>query len=332
MTTSLWRKFALFLLVLPVIFLIITMPMAYMHSENIEYNIGENHTYPTINGYFYYLTENYSEVHNRAIFDENGVVLADYGGNLGRQYNPVTISQYVLSIAPYASTKSDAYDSMVVNLDFLLSNSKITAGDNLIHPYTFDWPINNETAPWYSSMAQGQAASALLWGYRTTNDTKYLDGAKKTVFALIEENSTVPFIKEKNGGIWLKEYPNYKYEVLDGSLAAIAGVYDLYRSMDASDPDRKVVELLLSESIIGFKLSSHEFDSTLFGHYYDNKRIIPNPNYYSANLALLEYLLTYDGELETIRNKYMMEDCGRIKKLIIWYWNRGKYIYHRVMP
>ncbi|WP_095643138.1 D-glucuronyl C5-epimerase family protein [Methanosarcina spelaei] len=36
-------------------------------------------------------------------------------------------------------------------------------------------PINNESASWYSSMAQGQAASALLWGYRISNDTRYLE-------------------------------------------------------------------------------------------------------------------------------------------------------------
>jgi hypothetical protein len=327
-----WNKVILILLIFPFLFLVITVPMAYTYSEKVDYNIKSNHTYPTIDGYYYYPSINYSEVYEDRDFDEKGVVVANYGGSLGVQYNPVTLSQYVLVIAPYASTNSDAYESMIVNLDFLLSNAKTTARGNLIYPYNFDWPINNESAPWYSSMAQGEAASALLWGYRVSNDTKYLEGAKKSIFALVEENSTVPFIKQKNGGIWFKEYPHYQYEVLDGSLATNGGIYDLYKSLNESDPDRYLLEQILSDSISCFKNSSHEFDSVLFGHYYDNKGTIPNPNYYSCNLAWLEYLSTYDPELETIRNGYMMEECDTTTKLLMWYWNKVNNVYYRIMP
>jgi len=177
-------------------------------------------------------------------------------------------------------------------------------------------------------MAQGQAASVLLWGYRISNDTRYLEGAKKSIFALIEENISVSFIKQKNGGIWFKEYLHYRYEVLDGSLTTNSGIYDLYKSLNESDPDRYLLEQILSDSISCFKNSSHEFDSTLFGHY-DNKRIIPNPNYYSCNLALLEYLSTYDKELETIRNGYMMEKCDTTTKMLIWYWNKVNNVYYK---
>lgn len=326
-----WSKVVLILLIFPFLLLVITVPMAYTYSEKVDYNIKSNHTYPTIDGYFYYPSMSYSEANNDRDFDENGVIVADYGGSIGVQYNPVTLSQYVLVIAPYASTNSDAYESMIVNLDYLLSNAKITADGNLIYSYDFDWPENNESAPWYSSMAQGQAASALLWGYRISNDTKYLEGAKKSIFALVEDNSTVPFSKQKNGGIWFKEYPHNRYEVLDGSLAANAGVYDLYKSLNESDPDRHLLDQTLSNSISCFKSSSHEFDSMLFGHYYDNRRLIPNPNYYSANLAWLEYLSSYDKELKTIRDTYTMEDCDMEKKLVIWYWNRINYMYHRLI-
>ncbi len=327
-----WSKVILILLIFPFLALVITVPMAYTYSEKVDYNIKSNHTYPTIGGYYYYPSINYSEIQKDRDFDANGVVVTDYGGSLGVQYNSVILSQYVLTIAPYASTNSDAHESMIVNLDFLLSNAKTTARGNLIYPYDFDWPANNESAPWYSSMAQGQAASALLWGYRLSSDTKYLEGAKKSIFTLVEENATFPFIKQKSGGIWFKEYPHYRYEVLDGSLATNAGIYDLYKSLDESDPDRHLLDQILSDSISCFKNSSHDFDSTLFGHYYDNKRTIPNPNYYSANLAWLEYLSTYDKEFETIRNGYEMEECDTLKKMVIWYWNRINYMYHRVIP
>lgn len=330
MTKISWNKIIFIMLIFPFFFFGVTVPMAYKYSEEVDYNISSNHTYPTIDGYFYYPSINYSETQQNRDFNENGVIVFDYGGSLGVQYNPVTQSQYILAIAPYASTNSDAYESMIVNLDFLLSNAKTTAGGNLIYSYDFDLPINNESAPWYSSMAQGQAASALLWGYRISNDTRYLEGAKKSIFALIEENSSVPFIKHKNGGIWFKEYPHYRYEVLDGSLATNAGIYDLYKSLNESDPDRYLLEQILSDSISCFKNSSYEFDSTLFGHYLDNKREIPNPSYYSGNLAWLEYLSTYDKELETIRNGYMMEKCDTTTKMLIWYWNKVNNVYYRI--
>lgn len=76
--------------------------------------IRSNHTYPTIDGYFYYPSINYSETQKNRDFNENGIVVFYYGGFLGVQYNPVTLSQYILAIAPYASTNSDAYESIIV--------------------------------------------------------------------------------------------------------------------------------------------------------------------------------------------------------------------------
>lgn len=108
--------------------------MAYTYREKWTI-IRSNHTYPTIDGYFHYPSINYSETQKNRDFNENGVVVFYYGGSLGVQYNPVTLSQYILAIAPYASTNSDAYESMIVNLDFLLSNAKTTAGGNLIYSY-----------------------------------------------------------------------------------------------------------------------------------------------------------------------------------------------------
>ncbi|MDI9633131.1 MAG: D-glucuronyl C5-epimerase family protein [Methanolinea sp.] len=313
-------------------FLAVTLPKAIDFSEKVDYCSLNGYSLPTKDGYYYLPSENFSTIRSERTFDNKGVVVYDYGGTIGKQYNPVTISQYVLSIAPYAYTNEEAYDSMRINLEFLLLNANITPKGNIIHPYNFDWPTNNESAPWYSSMAQGQAASAFLWGYRISNETRFYEGAKKSILALIEENSSVPFIKQKNGGKWLKEYPHYKYEVLDGSLAAIAGVYDLYRSLDESDPDKYLVESLLKDSIDGFKKSSHEFRSTFFGHYFDNSKIVPNPSYYSCNLAWLKYLSNYDPELEIIREGYIMKNCNLFKEIFIWYWNTTiYYIFHKTI-
>jgi len=41
--------------------------------------------------------------------------------------------------------------------------------------------------------------------------------------------------------------------VLDGSLTINAGIYDLYKSLNESDPDRYLLEQILSDSISCFK-------------------------------------------------------------------------------
>ena len=69
-----WNKVILILLIFPFLFLVITVPMAYTYSEKVDYNIKSNHTYPTIDGYYYYPSINYSEVYEDRDFDEKGNV------------------------------------------------------------------------------------------------------------------------------------------------------------------------------------------------------------------------------------------------------------------
>ena len=68
-------------------------------------------------------------------------------------------------------------------------------------------------------------------------------------------------------------------------------------------------------------------------HYYDNKKTIVNPGYYSTNLRWLDYLSNYDESLNEIRNDYIMEDCGFFKKMIMRFWMRlSGFYYYKILP
>lgn len=285
--------------------------------------------FPRLEGFFY-LNKVRSVAELGAVrLSEEGVRLANYGPDLGLRRNPVTAAQFALSLVPHLHD-ARARTLLRANLDYLMDEGVRTAESNLVFPYDFDWPWRGETAPWYSSMAQGQAASALLWGCRTFGESRYADAARRAILAMIE-NSPVRFSVPVKGGVWLKEYPGYGYDVLDGSLAAIAGVYDVWRSLDSSDPDRDRIGGLLTAAISGFKNSFERFESTTWGHYYSDRCSASAAGKYTATLAWLDYLATYDPDLRTLRKRATVEPRGRIANLVRIYGWGAKFVAHRIV-
>jgi len=297
---------------------IATLPIAYKKAGNyMNYNDYSNVEFPITDGFYHYDIKDPSQT-ERVLFDHKGVRMFDYGGSIGKQYNPVTISQFVLGLIPHRDDKR-IQQIVFRQLQFLISYSHETKEGNLMFPYLFDWPINGEKAPWYSSMAQGQAASAFLWGFRMSNNRDYFLAAKKSILAMIEKSDL--FTRGLQNGFWLKEYPNYRFNVLDGSLAAIAGVHDLYRWLDDTDPDKEKIAGFLNQAVIGFKSNWNCFRCFLGGHYFSDDLTIASEGYYTANLAWLDYLSRYDDELLRIKNFYSVKEDSLFKGLLRVYWN-----------
>jgi len=309
------KRILLILIVIITIILFITFPRAYRLAEN--YTDYKDNKFPVTNGFYHYSLQDISQINLRK-FDKHGIVVHDYGDPIGIQYNPVTISQFVLELIPYRE-RERIKKIIFRQLDLLISYSHKTQEGNIIYPYLFDWPSRNETAPWYSSMAQGQAASALLWGYKISNNNIYLNAAKKSIMAMMEVSSL--FFIELHSGIWLKEYPHYKFNVLDGSLAAIAGVYDLYRSLSDSDPIKDKVEIFLNKAIKGFIDNHNCFHCFWGGHYYSDNLTIISSSYYGVNMGLLNYLSKYDRAFYRVKELYNENNTSFFKAILKVYWN-----------
>lgn len=258
---------------------------------------------PRISG-FYHLDKIDGIDDLEAILSSVGDVrMVRYGTAPGRCFNPVTATQFVLSLVPYRD-EALARRAMRVNLDHLLDSAERTPAGNLLFPYAFDWPWREEVAPWYSGMAQGQAASAFLWGYHILGDRRYSVAARAAVLAMVESRR-VDFLVETAGGIWLKEYPSYRHRVLDGSLAGLAGIYDLWRFLGDEDPAKSTIASLLSDAVAGLKGSWHRFESATWGHFYSDLGSVGPAGKFAMTLAWLEYLSAYDPALLELRARLM---------------------------
>lgn len=269
---------------------------------------GDDYRFPMENGFYYYSST--KDVILDRHFDGEGVLITDYVGDIGEQYNPVAIASYVLSMVPYYESK-EISKRIKIQLDFLMGYANQTPNGNFIYPYYFDWPSAEEKSPWYSAMAQGEVASAMLWGNRIFNDPQYYNTAKKSIYAMMEDDSQ--FVVKLEKGIWLKEYPEYSYFVLDGSLASMAGIYDLYRSLEGED-ERKEVQVFLDKALLGLKSNYKKFISPYMGHYFDNRGYHPTDSYYKSNISWLAYLEGYAPEIEQIKDDLSIPNVSGYQK------------------
>jgi hypothetical protein len=265
--------------------------------------------FPTTQGYYHY-GSSLAAWHSQLAEDGpgyrlvDGIIRYDYGGSVGLQSNPVTVSQFVLSLIPDRENP-ETRAAIFRNLDYLLAQAEQTPGGFLVLPYRFDFPVHRQVAPWVSAMAQGQAASAFLRGHRIGVDSQYLDAAIALILAITEtQNGLALQLKD---GIWLNEYPGDIHLVLDGSLAALAGVYDLDRTLAALshrpelEPERAAVQDLLDRSVRGLAANLRCFENQLTGHSFDESGRHPDAGYYGANLAWLDYLEQADPALDGAR-------------------------------
>lgn len=285
---------------------------------------------PQIDGFYHLGKIERPEELEHVLTSDAGIRLVDYGPPIGVQYNPVTIAQYVLSLVPLRH-HPNALASMKRNLDYLLEEQcEATPGGNMVFRYDFDWPWRDEVAPWFSGMAQGQVASALLWGFRTFREPRYTEAARKAVLAIVE-GWPVDFVVPVSGGLWLKEYPSYRYKVFNGSLAGVAGIYDLWRSLDDSDPDKQVVGDLLKQTVAGAKGHFQHFASNTWGHFHSDRGNAGPVGKYAATLAWLDYLGDYDPDLLTMRMQAMARERGRLENLVRVYLWGGHHLVSRTV-
>ncbi|MCP5264742.1 MAG: hypothetical protein H6934_01425 [Burkholderiaceae bacterium] len=251
--------------------------------------------------------------------DAQGILTFDYGGKLGRQYNPLFIADFAMSLAPFASD-GRARQLLFANLEFLRGRARPTAGGNLAFPYEFDFTKLGESAPWYSAMAQARIGEAMMWGYRLSGEARWLDAAKRAVFALEDGMPGKTMARRLEHGIWLKEFPGYRFNVLDGMLVAIVGVHQVYRGLPQSDPDRPRMWALIEQSLEGFKRNHACFVAPTGGVYFSDNRVGPNQGYYDLIMKQLAYLAKVDPEIDAIAARYSMAGMGLGRKLALNYW------------
>ena len=166
--------------------------------------------------------------------DAKGVVLASYGGTLGNQYNPVTISQaaityYYAAVQGTESKSAKQADraALFVQADWLVAHQD--PGGRWLYRF----PFGGQPVPWASAMAQGLGISALIRAHAIRADPRYMRAIRKA-------RATFDRDWSRDGvGSWQKvgtkkylvyeEYmAPYSRHTLNGWMFAMAGLYEAW--------------------------------------------------------------------------------------------------------
>lgn len=128
--------------------------------------------------YYKKTRKNISQI-NQFSVDKNGIPFVNYGKifgkNIGKQRNPVVISQYALKyFENFEKDDNNKHKFHLLNcVNWFLENG-VKNNDAVFLEYNFPWPKYNLEKPWRSGMAQGLAIQALVKVHKISKEDKFL--------------------------------------------------------------------------------------------------------------------------------------------------------------
>jgi len=196
-------------------------------------------------------------------FDGKGIPMLDYGRKIGKQCNPIAISQY--GLAHYNVFKKTGlkknFEVFIKQADWLVKSLELNGFGVKVWMHHFDWDYFKKLEnPWYSGLAQGQAISTLARAYSETKEIKYLEAANIAFDSLLKniDNGGVSYV-DKESNIWIEEYiTNPPTHILNGFIWALWGVFDYYlltgnnKAIDFYNACLKTIKKNLYRYDIGF--------------------------------------------------------------------------------
>lgn len=193
--------------------------------------------YNEICDYFNYgLTKNYRASDTMQL-DNDGIpkVL----GENGFYYNPVTVSQYCLSVYGKYLIGTNTLEDFIKAADKLVSLQDESGAFRYQSSFKYYLSGQMIESGWVSGMAQGQAISVLTRAYHVTKDIKYLESAKRAFEFLItpiEQGGTMGTLADLDplldDYIIFEEYISKPQSyTLNGFMFTLIGLYD-YTQLD----------------------------------------------------------------------------------------------------
>jgi heparosan-N-sulfate-glucuronate 5-epimerase len=149
-----------------------------------------------------------------------------------RLAHPIGIAQLGLGAWQLAAADSRWLEVVSSVSDWIVremdDDGKIAFGFAYPHTYRLE-------PPWYSAMAQGEAASLLVRAAGSLHRPAFLDAAERLVASLLSGPS--PVVAETDEGPVLQEYPtDPPAHVLNGWVFALWGLYDVAIAGDEVSP------------------------------------------------------------------------------------------------
>ena len=167
-------------------------------------------------------------------FDQDGVPLLDYQGDIGLQYNPIAISRYGLArFNRWTQTRAQEDEkAWLAAATWLERHLTPNHAGIQVWMHEFDWPYREVLrAPWYSGLAQGSGVSLLVRAADVTGDWRFAKTAHCAFNAFYHTiNAGGVIAKDTQNRVWIEEYivmpPSH---ILNGFIWALWGVYDYMR-------------------------------------------------------------------------------------------------------
>ncbi len=229
-------------------------------------------------------------------FDTAGVPYVVYEGNLGKQYNIVTVAEYVLDLSKHPEASKNQFFNCI---NWLISKGEFLNDSSIIYYNQYNWPGYKMVPPWRSAMNQGRVLQAFLKAYEKTGDTSYLGYSRKSMNTL--------FTRVKYGGVTYIDSTGYWYEeyaddnvpqsrVLNGMIVVLQALSDYHKV--TNDPGAL---FLFNKGVDAVKSSIHSYNNK--GHSnYDILGKSANPWYHNFHVELLQFL--YSETKEPVFREY----------------------------
>jgi len=205
------------------------------NKSNLSFWHGE----PVVNQYADYsrLDKYYMKFHYKANYngnyDQKGIPLLNYHGDIGLQYNPIAIAQWALgNYNLHKHNNDEHYKKFIRGANWLNQNIEANIQGVSVWQHHFNWTYKEDLVnPWYSGLAQGQGLSVLCRAYKETKNDKYLQTIKKVYKSFLKNihQGGVTFT-DQNGDIWIEEYIMKKNptHILNGFIWGLWGIYDYW--------------------------------------------------------------------------------------------------------
>jgi heparosan-N-sulfate-glucuronate 5-epimerase len=232
-------------------------------------------------------------------YDNQGVPILDYHGDIGVQYNPIAIAQWGLgNYNLYRRGNDPSRKQKFLNsADWLLRNLETNAHGLSVWQHHFDWEYRDTLrAPWYSALAQGQGISLLLRAHRETGNADYADAARRAFIALQTPISGggVAFT-DANGDVWLEEYlVDPPTHILNGFIWAAWGVYDY--ALATGDTTARA---LFSQAVETLRRNLRSYDIGFWSLYEQSGtrlKMVASPFYHQLHIVQLRVMQSLTGE------------------------------------
>jgi len=253
-------------------------------------------------------------------YDSAGILMLDYRGQIGRQYNPIAIAQYALGNYNLfrQTSEPDRRKKFFLTADWLCQHLEKNDKGLSVWNHHFDWEYRETLrAPWYSGLAQGQGISVLVRAHkesRESQDGRYLDAAKRALasfFTPVSEGG-VAFTDER-GDLWFEEYiVNPPTHILNGFIWAAWGVYDYFlatQDRSAQDLFARAVQTLLR--------NLERYDLGFWSLYEQSGTRLPmvaSPFYHQLHVVQLRVMHRLTGEDAFARVASRWEEYGRSRR------------------